>query len=621
MRISEERIVKNLEALDKHYPGMKKLIEERKEELLEKEAIETYWEEALNGEQILKVRKDNRNLYLAGRRDPYMPAVNQIGLLGKIVPNSPILIVGMGNLHYLEEILDKTHDSVVILIYEPVFSIFYKQLEMIDIESVFKKRLIALIVEGINEEELKSFMSSMLKADKIPLMKSFTLPNYEEIALEKVHNFYKTMKEVVSDYRTNVYTKISFNKVVADNFYHNVNYIRTGYKAGQLYAALPKDIPAIVVAAGPSLNKNIKELKRAKNKAFIIAVDTAIKPLLKEGIVPDMYAMLDGKKPLDLVEVESAKKIPLITLVTGAKAILNYHQGKKFFVDESYNYITKMCSMNGKQMERLSYGGSVATLAFSLACNLGFNTVIMVGQDLAYTGNKSHADGTFREKMEEEDTAQYLMVPGNYEEKVPTLPNLDNYRRWFADFIEYWNKIHRVRFINATEGGARIEGTELLTLKEAIDQECSKEADIESCIEKLEPLFNKEEQRKILEYFHDTPKKIHEIILLAREGKKCYQKLDRLCKNGNIDKRAYVKLLTRIKKNRKSIEKNENYQIMSETMVYAEQIIMSSQYFNYESLEEEGQELARQGKLFMELLEECAVIMEELAKETVAKVS
>ena len=77
-----------------------------------------------------------------------------------------------------------------------------------------------------------------------------------------------------------------------------------------ILGAIPNDVPAFVVSAGPSLNKNIKELRRAKNKSFIIAVDTAVKPLLQEGIVPDMFATLDGIKPLELVETEQAKELP-----------------------------------------------------------------------------------------------------------------------------------------------------------------------------------------------------------------------------------------------------------------------------------------------------------------------
>lgn len=73
--------------------------------------------------------------------------------------------------------------------------------------------------------------------------------------------------------------------------------------------------------------------------------------------------------------------------------------------------------MNGKSIEGFRSGGSVATYAFSFACHLGFRKVVFVGQDLAYTDNKSHADGTFQEKMPEENTEKFLMVPGNYQKK------------------------------------------------------------------------------------------------------------------------------------------------------------------------------------------------------------
>ena len=126
---------------------------------------------------------------------------------------------------------------------------------------------------------------------------------------------------------------------------------------------IPRDMPAIVVAAGPSLNKNIDELKRAKGKAFIIAVDTAIKPLLKKGIIPDMFAIVDGKKPIELVQNEEVKKIPLLTSISASHDVLEYHTGMKFFYNEGDIYINSMFFMNGKILEPLACGGSVATAA------------------------------------------------------------------------------------------------------------------------------------------------------------------------------------------------------------------------------------------------------------------
>ena len=618
--MSEELRKKNLKALDKRFPGICEIVEKKKEKLLQKEAINIEEEAAFNGEQILVVQKERRRLYLSGRRDPWTHPRNQISVLGKIVSNAPVFIVGMGNIRYLEELIKQTDDSVIVLLYEPLFSVFYKQLEAIDFEKIFGKRTIALIIEGINEDGMESMIGTMLWGDKIPLMKYFVLPNYVELCREQVNRFLETMVKKSENYYVHVGTRIFFSPYQAENFYKNVRYIRTGFKAFQLLGVIPNDVPAFIVSAGPSLSKNIKELKRAKNKSFIIAVDTAIKPLLGEGIEPDMFATLDGIKPLELVDINQAKEIPLLTVVRAAHYILDYHKGKKFFYDEGYEYITKIFKMNGKTIEGFPTGGSVATLAFSLVCHLGFRKVVFVGQDLAYTDNKSHADGTFQTVMQEENTEKFMKVPGNYEKEVPTIKNLDDYRKWFEEYIEWWEAGHEVEFINATEGGAKIKGTKLMALSAVIDQECGKEVDIRACIDGIEPIFSEDERERILSFFHETPKKVHEIVSLAQEGKKLYVQLEKLCKKGNMDRQAYVKILKRVKRNRKKIEGNPNYELLSDSMAKAEQIIRSGQYLRQETVEEEGIEVARQGKKFMELLEEYARVIEEYTKETVGKV-
>lgn len=610
---------RNLRILEKYFPGISEIIEKKKDQLLEEEALCVAEETAFTGERILTVKKNERKLYLAGRRDPNAHPVNQISVLGKIIPYAPVFILGMGNLNYLRELEKATDKSVILLIYEPLFSVFYKQLETVDFEPLFSNRTIALVVEGINENGLEGLIGSMLHGDKIPLMKYIILPNYIALCQEQVKKFLKCLKKFSIAYNVGVGTNLFFSPYQAENFYHNVRYIKNGYRASCLLTVLPTDVPAFVIAAGPSLNKNIKELKRAKGKGFLIAVDTAIKPLLREGIIPDMFATLDGIKPVELVEEEKAKEIPMLTKVTAARSVMDYHTGKKFFINEGYRYVDHLYEINGRSLQGFSVGGSVATYAFALVCHLGFRKIIFVGQDLAYTDNKSHADGTFQEKMQEEDTEKFMMVPGNYQEKVPTLTNLDGYRKWFGEFIREWEKGHYVEFINATEGGARIEGTKLMTLAEVIDQECNKEVDIQSCIDQLEPEFTEEEQKKILDYFHDTPRQVHEIVLLSREGKKLYSQLDKLCRHGNMDKKAYVKLLKRVKKNRKKIEENRNYDLLMQSMTRAEQIIRSGQYFSFDTIEEEGLELARQGKKYMELLEEYAQIIEDYTEQTVAK--
>lgn len=65
-----------------------------------------------------------------------------------------------------------------------------------------------------------------------------------------------------------------------------------------------------------------------------------------------------------------------------------------------------------RTLPNIPTGGSVATTAYSFGIQMGAKTVILVGQDLAMTGNKTHADGTFQDKMQEIDTdsGEYLKL-------------------------------------------------------------------------------------------------------------------------------------------------------------------------------------------------------------------
>ena len=99
------------------------------------------------------------------------------------------------------------------------------------------------------------------------------------------------------------------------------------------------------------------------------------------------------------------------------------------------------------------------------------------------------------------------MVPGNVEEKVPTRPDFDHYRIWFEDFIARWKNMYpNFRVINATEGGAKIKGTEISTLKEAIEKECKIEADVSANIVIAQMLFlEAEDPSKDIHLYINSP--------------------------------------------------------------------------------------------------------------------
>lgn len=613
MTIYEE----NLKALSAKYSRMDELIEEAKEKI--EPELEIIEEVSYDGEPIIKVQKEGKTCYLNGKRNTKEPAEKWVETLGKLSNNAPVFIMGLGNPSYLKELAEHTKKKITIIIYEPSFQIFLHFLEHVSIAEWMEKHMITFFVKGIkgmDEQAMRGMVGRVLTYESMPFSRRLVLPNYDVLFPDEALGFIKGIFDIANFELSQYSTQISFSTVTVKNMLDNIKYLCNGYKTIQLVEVIPRDIPGILVSAGPSLNKNIKELKKAKGKAFIIAVDTAIKPLLSEGIIPDMFAVVDGRKPLSLVQREEAKDIPLLCNLSASSVVLEYHTGMKFFYNEGYGVSDRILLKQDTDFGSVETGGSVATTAFSLLYKIGLPCIILVGQDLAYTGNKSHADGTFADVMKKEDTKNYITVEGNTEEKVPTTEILKLYLKWFGDYIAAAKKYDpNFRVINATEGGAKIEHTEIMTLHDAIEQECTKEADIQACLKKLPPMLNEENRKWAEEYLDSFPDKFLEVAKSANKTRKLYKKLEQTCRKKNIDKKEYQNLLKKIEKNIKQIEKNEMHQLIDATMINARYILAREQFLYRDSLQEEGKELARQGLIYTENMAKIAILFKEYLEE------
>ena len=520
----------NLSAWEKNFCGSRFEIENeyKKWKNTKNKTIEVRTEMSQDEKVVLIVKKNGKERYLAGKRNCEEPTTIWMQTQGRVHEGAIFFIAGIGNPVYAKILLEEHRQTKLnIVIYEPSKEIFFKVLESIDITDLLQKDAKCIfVIDGLTGVKVENVIQKMISVEVMDHIKTFILPNYEMIFAKEMLLFAKTIREKCESCATYINTRTNFSNVFAQNLFANAPYILDGYKTKQLIEVIPRDIPAIIVAAGPSLNKNIKELKRAKGKAFIIAVDTAIKPLASEKIIPDMFAIVDGRKPLELINTEDAKKIPLLTSISAANSVLSFHTGKKFFYNEGYVYINSMFYRNGESFETVACGGSVATSAFALAFMIGIDTIILVGQDLALTGNKTHADGTFQEKMETIDTSHSIMVPGNIEKEVPTRGDFKMYLEWYNQYIKDCKEYRKqFKVINATEGGAKIDGTEVMTLKDAIDRECKKEIDIQECFEKLHPVFDENERKKNLEFLQHTPEHYTEIRKAAIETNKLYKDL------------------------------------------------------------------------------------------------
>lgn len=615
--MSKSILEKNLEAMEKWYPAFADLIREACdiEDSTEVE-IETSWD----GETIFRIGQEGRYLYLGGRRNAKEPVQIWRERIGEIHKYAPVFLFGVGSGAYLKSIIENTSKEVNVVVYEPSIRIFMAMLENIDLSKEIKDRPIAFVVKGLNEEEFEPVVQSVLKLENMSFLIEEIHPNYRAFYLEDILEKVKKVQRLVESEMVlfNTQKKLSMN--VAENILRNMKYVCEGYHTKLLLNAVSNKDAAILVSAGPSLNKNIQMLKKAKNRLFILAVDTAVKPLVKAGIMPDAFITIDAKKDLDLVEIDGAEKIPVIAPATALYKIMDRQKAKKIFYYDSYLLPYAVYFINDKTLPDVSTGGSVACSGFSLLHKLGYQTIILVGQDLAFTDNKSHADGTFEDKMPTLDTQGMEMIKGNYVDKIPTRMDFRMFLTWFEEYIRDIKEANpAIRVVNATAGGAYIEGTEIRALDDIIEEVCKdvpQEINFAERIEALESEFTEEEHKKAVEYLKNIPKNFEKMFKDARELEKAYQKLGKIGKSGTVEKKGCLKQLKKIKKITTRIENTEEYQLVLASIPIAEYIVRSEYYFEGDTIAKETAEIARKGKLYCEVLEECTTLLKELSEET-----
>lgn len=132
-----------------------------------------------------------------------------------------------------------------------------------------------------------------------------------------------------------------------------------------------------VVGAGPSLQKNIGELRGLGGAIF--AVNASAKPLAEAGIVPDV---LVARESLDLSDQIQACPAPIVALdISSHPATWKAAGDRRVAFIPGYPRHMPLCQMLG---ERPVFGGTAAaTSAVALALMWGAHSVVLLGFDLS----------------------------------------------------------------------------------------------------------------------------------------------------------------------------------------------------------------------------------------------
>ncbi|MDE6025323.1 MAG: DUF115 domain-containing protein [Lachnospiraceae bacterium] len=486
---------RNLEALKIHNEELYDYLQRNIITNSENVCVET----AKNGEKIIK----SYGIYLNSRYNPSAEA--QKYMQDEIhLPDEAVLVMfGFSNGAFAREFLRKNNKHTSCIVVEPDPAIFMQVMQNIDITDLLSDNRLQLFIYGINDEMLEMRMYGLIKSYNKSTNQHITLPKYGQLYTEKLNDMIDTLNEQYDKRQVEYNTAIGNGAKGCRNTIYNMRFLEGCRSMDDFIGKFPADMPAVLVSAGPSLTKNVNLLKNIKNRAFIMCTDRAFNTLSSIGVEPDMIIGVDYEKPVELFQKEKLVNIPFLADKDFNTKVLEYLKPKDLiFLANTDSMWGRLFSSVGSTLKSINAGGSVATVAIGCLAKWGFKKIILIGQDLALTGEKEHAGNTHKVSEAEIAKCKFLEdIDGNM---VPVRYDLLLYLRWIEDFAL---KNRHIEIIDATEGGVKKKNTSVMSFQSAIDKYCIKDYDIRGIIDRVPRLFEGDMYKKVafeLEHMRDN---------------------------------------------------------------------------------------------------------------------
>ncbi|MBZ4666100.1 6-hydroxymethylpterin diphosphokinase MptE-like protein [Mahella sp.] len=477
------------------------------------------------GGNTLQYECEDKKIFMHSSYDPVKEAKRWADAVD-LKPDSVVIVYGMGLGYHVDRLLERMSDENRLLIVEPSVGIFLHAIEAEWVRQLLEdKRVFISVADDI--KGITFFLSQYIAYNKMEHCVFVDFGPYSRIFGQHYKDFTDAARDVINAKVINRNTLLHYAAQWQDNFFASLPYALQSIPIGRLFDKFIGK-PVVIVSAGPSLNKNMHLLNEIKDKALILCVGTALKALLKEDIVPDMVISVDGSlKNYDHFK-EVLCRIPLAYSFTLHPSIVESWEGPRFIMN-IYDPMSMWLEMQlGEPLGTVESGPSVANVAFSMALHLKAEPIILIGQDLAYSSDgHTHAQGTMYEKDKVKgDSGNYRYVEGIDGQPVLTSPSFLSFLTWFENAIQAAGD--RAEVIDATEGGAKIHGTRIMTFKDAIDQYCREnihtEKVLSQTIEAYEPL-DEEKIGSITKKLEETLDALKEIKRLGRNGIRLSEKL------------------------------------------------------------------------------------------------
>lgn len=160
-------------------------------------------------------------------------------------------------------------------------------------------------------------------------------------------------------------------------------------------------VPAVVVGAGPSLDRRFDLVRDLARHAVVIAADTAARPLATAGVRPDLVVAVDPSETnaRHLVDLGLGTESWLVAEPSVAPSAFAAFTNRTFTFAVADHEPWPWLREAGVTRGQLRAWGSVLTTAFDLALAAGCGPIVFIGADLAYSRGLQYCRNTTYEPL------------------------------------------------------------------------------------------------------------------------------------------------------------------------------------------------------------------------------
>lgn len=377
------------------------------------------------------------------------------------------IIFGFAFAYHVEELLKRISEGTMVLAIEKNIKVLKAALEARDLRRILGDGRFLLLSDPGEDEIIEALRGkSSAKVSFVTHRGSYQLEG----------DYYTQMRETcrsaLSTREVNIATLAKFERLWSANIMRNILYYMK-YPGADIYYDRFKNIPALIIGAGPSLDDSIEDIRRMRDQALLIAVDTAYHLLLKHGIEPHFCVSVDAQiVNARYFEGVGGGSTVLVADPMVHPSVFRLFRGRVVtfgIAFEMMKWIEKICGSHGE----ITHGGSVSTNACDFAYRLGCSPLFLVGQDLAFTKGRAHVRGSHLDELVHCRTTRLAPVEVFNRRQIRALPpilvkgiggsQLETNQKMMI-FRTWFSRQKRDDLYNISAGGALIDG---ITVKKA----------------------------------------------------------------------------------------------------------------------------------------------------------